>query len=125
LNYNDSHTPVHYYTTLTSKLKIASIDLSMSNPAPDLYYPNPPRPGRSSISLRRGSNTNEISPLLKHRHRGEDAEEDDYDEEEEEEEEIDQTFWGAFRALSANAAPLTIGFLLEACFPLVSTLIAG
>lgn len=99
----------------------------MSNPAPDLYYPNPPRPGRSSISLRRGSNSNEISPLLKHnhhQHRRGDAEEDDYDEEEEEEE-IDQTFWGAFRALSANAAPLTIGFLLEACFPLVSTLIAG
>lgn len=98
----------------------------MSNPAPDLYYPNPPRPGRSSISLRRGSNSNEISPLLKHNHhhhrRGEYGDDDD---DEEEEEEIDQTFWGAFRALSANAAPLTIGFLLEACFPLVSTLIAG
>jgi len=85
----------------------------MSNPAPDLYYQNPPRPGRSSISLRR----DEISPLLlpKH-HRGHEEEECD---------EIDQTFWGAFKALSSNAAPLTIGFLLEACFPLVSTLIAG
>lgn len=84
----------------------------MSAPAPELYYQNNPRPGRSSISLRR----DETSALLPKHHRGHEQEECD---------EIDQSFWGAFKALSSNAAPLTIGFLLEACFPLVSTLIAG
>jgi hypothetical protein len=84
----------------------------MAAAPPDIYYQGAPRPGRSSISLRR----DEISPLLPKHHRGHEEEECD---------EIDQTFWGSFKALSSNAAPLTIGFLLEACFPLVSTLIAG
>lgn len=43
----------------------------------------------------------------------------------EEEEAIDVTFIGIFKALSRNTALVIVGFLLEACFPLVSTIIAG